>query len=139
MPRPCFTYHDARMLRPPRSSRGALPLAYLSIARHTSFDVARKGEDPMFGKMFAAGVAVSLATFACGNASAEDRLEFCRDYARTAEHQVRRAHEMHCGLSGPRWTGEYRAHFDWCMGVHREQAEGEQHARHESLRACNAE
>jgi hypothetical protein len=83
----------------------------------------------------AAGVALGVAS----SASAANP-EFCSDYARAAVNQVRGA--MNNGprcmnrMQGPRWSSDWRVHFNWCRGVSREQAWSERDARTETLRSC---
>ena len=65
--------------------------------------------------------------------------EFCEEYARAAVHQAERARESpYCehGAHGPRWSLDYRDHYEWCRGVHRRDAEAERDIRHEHLEAC---
>ena len=64
---------------------------------------------------------------------------FCEDYARQAVHQAERARELpYCrhGAHGPRWSLDYREHYEWCRSVHYRAAEAERDARHEHLEAC---
>ena len=83
--------------------------------------------------LMASSVAVSSA-----QAAGED---FCRDYARAAVRQVRGA-DMHrrCDWrvdnNPARWSTDWRAHFDWCRGVTREQADAERDARTRTLERC---
>ena len=45
--------------------------------------------------------------------------DFCRDYAAAAVRQVEAARSIPaCNRGvGPRWTTDYRVHFDWCLGA----------------------
>jgi len=64
---------------------------------------------------------------------------FCRDYARAAVDQARRARELpYCaaGAHGPRWSLDYRGHFDWCLGARFRDAEVERDIRHDYLERC---
>jgi hypothetical protein len=65
----------------------------------------------------------------------------CRDYAHTAEHQVRAAHEdMRCeravAENPARWTGDYDAHYSWCLGAKTKDVERERNARRATLEHC---
>ena len=65
--------------------------------------------------------------------------EFCRDYARAAEAQVRGGLEhRRCadGMRGPEWSPEYRVHFDWCLGATREEADRQRERRRVYLDRC---
>jgi hypothetical protein len=66
--------------------------------------------------------------------------EFCESYAHAAIIQVRdaRAHARTCepGLDNPRWVGDWRVHYDWCLGVAPREAERERDIRTNHLRAC---
>jgi hypothetical protein len=63
---------------------------------------------------------------------------FCRDYAAAAVRQVEAARSVPaCNRgTGPRWTTDYRVHFDWCVGADPGAVEAERAARTNWLRAC---
>jgi hypothetical protein len=63
---------------------------------------------------------------------------FCRDYARAAARQVEVARSVRgCDRgNGPRWTSDYRVHFDWCLGAPIPAVEAERQARTNWLRQC---
>lgn len=64
---------------------------------------------------------------------------FCREYARDAEREVHAARDFpacHAGTGGPRWSGDYNVHFNWCRGADRAVADRERHAREEHLSHC---
>lgn len=63
---------------------------------------------------------------------------FCRDYAAAAVRQVELARAIPaCNRgAGPRWTTDYRVHFDWCLGVGPGVVAAERAARTNWLRAC---
>jgi hypothetical protein len=64
---------------------------------------------------------------------------FCRDYANAALNQVRAALSLpgcRRGIGGPRWSAEYRIHFDWCLHASRDAADDERAARSGHLRDC---
>jgi hypothetical protein len=62
----------------------------------------------------------------------------CRDYATAAVRQVELARSIPpCNRgAGPRWTSDYRVHFDWCLGAAPGAAEAERAARTNWLRSC---
>ncbi len=63
---------------------------------------------------------------------------FCRDYATAAVRQVRLARSIPaCDRgTGPRWTSDYRVHFDWCLGAAYPAVEAERAARTNWIRSC---
>ena len=63
---------------------------------------------------------------------------FCRDYAAAAVRQVELARAIPaCNRgAGPRWTTDYRVHFQWCLGAAPGVVESERAARTNWLRAC---
>lgn len=64
--------------------------------------------------------------------------DFCRDYATAAVRQVRLARAIPaCDRgTGPRWTTDYRVHFDWCIGAPPGAVEAERNARTNWIRSC---
>ena len=109
--------------------------------RGPSMAASLGGTDVSKPLLTAAACGVVLAFFSVsGTASAADR-GFCRDYTRAALRQVRAA------LSHPRcdwrvdnnparWSTDGRSHFDWCLGVDRDQADAEREARRRTLDHC---
>ena len=81
--------------------------------------------------------AVVAGAFTVSAAQAAPQL-FCRDYARAAVRQVELARAIPaCNRgSGPRWTTDYRVHFDWCLGAPIPAVEAERGARTGWLRNC---
>lgn len=63
---------------------------------------------------------------------------FCRDYARAAVRQVELARAIPaCNRGvGPRWTTDYRVHFDWCLGAPIPAVEEERGVRTRWLQRC---
>jgi hypothetical protein len=63
---------------------------------------------------------------------------FCRDYARAAVRQVELARSVPaCDRgTGPRWTTDYRVHFEWCLGAPIRAVEEERGARTRWIRSC---
>ena len=90
------------------------------------------GSKSLFGCGVAAACAITLSA-----AQAAPEL-FCRDYARAAVRQVELARAIPaCNRgTGPRWTTDYRVHFDWCLGAPIPAVEAERQTRTNWLRAC---
>ena len=64
---------------------------------------------------------------------------FCRQYARAALVQARGAlASPHCGagLQGVRWSAEFSAQYEWCLGASPEALAAESDARTKYLRGC---
>jgi hypothetical protein len=82
------------------------------------------------------GVAAACAFTISAAQAAPDG--FCRDYARAAVRQVEVARAVRaCDRgTGPRWTTDYRVHFDWCLGAPIPAVESERHARTNWIRNC---
>jgi hypothetical protein len=80
-------------------------------------------------------VAASVIPFSAAHAAAPG---FCRDYATAAVRQVELARSIPaCNRGvGPRWTAEYRVHFDWCLGAPPIEVEAERAARTNWIRSC---
>lgn len=74
------------------------------------------------------------------SANAADR-GFCHDYSRAAVRQVRLAMshprcDWRVDNNPARWSTDWRAHFTWCLGVDRGQADAERDARKATLDHC---
>jgi hypothetical protein len=66
----------------------------------------------------------------------EDHKKFsCSIYARIATHYAEMNLTRGCGLSGPRWSNDYAAHYKWCFGAPPALAASETRARREELLA----
>jgi hypothetical protein len=65
---------------------------------------------------------------------------FCKDYARAAVNQYRSAaNHDRCAAylrDAGRWQADWRAHYDWCRGVDRDNAWAERNARKHALEQC---
>jgi hypothetical protein len=64
---------------------------------------------------------------------------FCKQYARAALVQVRGAlASPHCGagLQGARWSAEFSAQYEWCLGASPGAAAAERDARTRYLTGC---
>ena len=64
---------------------------------------------------------------------------FCRQYARAALVQARGAlASPHCGagLQGARWSSEFSAQYEWCLGASPDAAAAERDARTRYLKGC---
>lgn len=59
----------------------------------------------------------------------------CNEYAETAVAQNVQNLERHCGFTGPRWSSDYNAHYQWCIKALRESADSENRAREDALRS----
>jgi len=66
---------------------------------------------------------------------------FCRQYARAALIQVRGGlSDPACGsgLQGTRWSSDFAAHYEWCLGASFDAAGDERDARTRYLRGCSS-
>ena len=63
---------------------------------------------------------------------------FCRDYATAAVRQVELSRSIPACNRGvePRWTTDYKVHFDWCLGAAPAAVEAERQARTNWIRTC---
>ena len=64
---------------------------------------------------------------------------FCNEYAQAAVNQVRAAlatPACNRGLSGARWSSDYRVHYDWCLTQPPTAAATERGARTGFIQAC---
>jgi hypothetical protein len=91
-------------------------------------------------KMLKVSTCAAVLTIAMAFAPAAQAAppDFCRDYATAAVRQVEAARSIPaCNRgAGPRWTTDYRLHFDWCLGANPAAVEAERAARTNWLRAC---
>lgn len=83
---------------------------------------------------------VTLAAPAVQNAQAAGH-EFCEQYARSAENQVRGAinHPRCRGFierNPGRWSDDWKVHYRWCRDVSGQAAENEREIRHRELARC---
>jgi hypothetical protein len=72
------------------------------------------------------------------DANAQNRREYCEDYAREAVKQAEANERRNCGFEGKRWSDNRAAHFSWCLLFPR-QAEKEGEARKEQLDDCRSD
>jgi hypothetical protein len=94
--------------------------------------------------MMSTSLSLKLATAAAlmlaGTTVAEAADEHtCEDYAHAAIVQVRGGMSIpRCerGMNGPRWSPEWRIHYDWCRGVSYRALGEERDARTNWLRNC---
>lgn len=87
-------------------------------------------------ELLLACVAAGLSmTFSAAQAAGP---EFCREYATAAVRQVEVARTVPaCDRGhGPRWTTDYRLHFDWCLSAAPAVVEAERAARTNWIRSC---
>ena len=64
---------------------------------------------------------------------------FCRQYARAALVQARGAlasPRCGAGLQGVRWSAEFSAQYEWCLGASPDAAAAERDARTRYLKGC---
>ncbi len=93
-------------------------------------------------KLLSRTIAASFLLIVAGSATAASAADrgFCHDYASAAMRQVHGAlNNRRCSFrvdNETRWSTDYRAHFDWCRGVSRDQADGERDARRRVLDHC---
>jgi len=64
---------------------------------------------------------------------APDNQGRCAAYAQQAVAQVREGVARRCDFTGPRWSGDYNVHFNWCLNVPQEATDGETQARSNDL------
>jgi len=92
----------------------------------------------MFKRVFFAAATIAVLTSSTVRAADEG---FCRDYARVAVEQGHRA-ERHgrCDRARrenpARWQTDFRRHYDWCRGVHRDNADAQRAERDLTLEHC---
>jgi hypothetical protein len=61
----------------------------------------------------------------------------CKNYANTAISQNKENKQKGCGFTGPRFSSDYNAHFNWCMKAKDETRDEEQDAREDNLKKCD--
>ena len=71
----------------------------------------------------------------CANKAVEAE-KACQDYAQNAVGVIAAANGMGCGFSGGRWTGDYAAHFNWCLTAPQSDRNQETAARTNQLNGC---
>ncbi len=71
----------------------------------------------------------------CANKAAEAE-KACQGYAQTAVGVIAAANGMACGFSGGGWTGDYAAHFNWCLTAPQSARDKETAARKNQLNGC---
>jgi hypothetical protein len=89
-------------------------------------------------------VGAAIATFVAAGALATSAQaaspDFCRDYARNAVRQYHEGEDHHrCEdrmRGDPRWSPDFRYHYNWCLTAHRDQAEQGNEQRADMLRDC---
>jgi hypothetical protein len=67
---------------------------------------------------------------------------FCRQFAKAAISQVRGAlADPRCGggVQGARWSTDFAAHYEWCLGASPDAAGADRDARTRFLRACTSQ
>ena len=66
----------------------------------------------------------------------EGKRASCEVYARIAVVQADAARRFRCGLRGPAWGDDAKAHFQWCRYVPRRKTAEEQRNRADDLQRC---
>ncbi len=90
------------------------------------------------GSLILSATAAAALWAGAGAAFAADPA-FCEGYAHGAIVQVRGGlNNPPCvpGMVGPRWTADYRVHYDWCLANSYQAAGAERDARTNYLRSC---
>ena len=83
-----------------------------------------------------------VAALSCASAANAAGDDFCRDYARTAVRQARAVIDSgRCDWvvrdgSSARWSTDWRAHFNWCLGASYDKANSEREIRHRGVDRC---
>lgn len=83
----------------------------------------------------AAGAVAGLLALTSVAAQAESN---CDWYAQTALKQQQQNDKLKCGLTGPAWTTDLKAHLAWCGSVAPDKMKTEAQAREQQLQACAA-
>ena len=86
----------------------------------------------------AIALALAAATPAAFLSAAVQAQSQCDWYAQTALKQQQENEHLKCGLSGPSWMSDIKAHLAWCSDVAPEQMKTEAQAREQQLEACAA-
>jgi hypothetical protein len=89
----------------------------------------------LWKKMGGLGACLAAAAFLTIPQAHSQGREDCEDYARQAVRQAERNERQNCGFDGPRWGGNQKAHFAWCL-ISPRQAASENEARKEELERC---
>lgn len=76
-----------------------------------------------------------VASFTSSSVRAADE-EFCTDYVLVAISQYWQSVDEGCGLTGLRWSADYKGQYNWCLTAHRWVAENETQARERMLKEC---
>ena len=66
----------------------------------------------------------------------EGKRASCEVYSRIAVVQADAARRFRCGLKGPAWNNDPKAHFQWCRFVPRRKIAEEQRSRSDELQRC---
>jgi hypothetical protein len=82
-------------------------------------------------------VALTIFTSLTNPAKADGNVN-CVAYAQAAVAQQQKNLQLKCGKAGPRWSGNYAAHFNWCKrnNVHMADLTTQDRARKASLSSC---
>lgn len=66
-------------------------------------------------------------------------LHWCERYSNRAVGQSGQNEHLKCGFGGPRWSGDYETHYQWCKRATRENSGNEWQARNVAINRCKAE
>ena len=69
----------------------------------------------MLKKVLMLAWALPLFTCLASTSMAEDKTVRCQRYADSAVAQQTANTSRNCGLTGPRWSADHAAHYNWCM------------------------
>ena len=64
--------------------------------------------------VFIGSVVLVMSAIAPASAATHKR---CNDYANSRSWQGQQAVKYKCGFKGPRWSTNYKTHYNWCRGV----------------------
>lgn len=88
-------------------------------------------------RLYAAGCLTAFVGM-MGLASGASAQANCDVYGKLALQQQQENVENRCGLSGPEWSSDLKAHIAWCSGVGPDQWKLQLQSRKQQLDACKA-
>ncbi len=104
-----------------------------------AFTLVKPGVQGVHGRCYLKkGVPSPVKNTSCisGLVRPETAADRCKNYAATAVQQNQGNLDWKCGYSGPRWSSNYQAHYDWCMKVPKSSADSEETKRKDLLKNC---
>ena len=60
----------------------------------------------------------------------------CQNYANAAINALHEEQQLGCGFSGPRWSADYQAHYNACIGFNQATRDNETNGRSQDIAAC---